>query len=72
MSLQRDLTDGVLTLTLNRPQRLNAIDEATASALLQALREADTTPQVRVLLLRGEGRAFCAGRDISEPPKYFY
>ena len=58
----------MLTLTLNRLQRLNAIDEPTARALLQALRDADADPQVRALLLRGAGRAFCAGRDISEPP----
>jgi 2-(1,2-epoxy-1,2-dihydrophenyl)acetyl-CoA isomerase len=68
MSLLSELDDGVLRLTLNRPQRLNAIDEATARTLLQAVRGADADPQVRVLLLRGEGRAFCAGRDISEPP----
>lgn len=66
--MQSKLADGVLTLTLNRPQRLNAIDEPTARALLQALRDADADPQVRALLLRGAGRAFCAGRDISEPP----
>ncbi|HEV8311682.1 MAG TPA: enoyl-CoA hydratase-related protein [Burkholderiaceae bacterium] len=66
--MQSELADGVLTLTLNRPQRLNAIDEPTARALLQALRAADADPQVRALLLRGAGRAFCAGRDVSEPP----
>jgi 2-(1,2-epoxy-1,2-dihydrophenyl)acetyl-CoA isomerase len=66
--MQSKLADGVLTLTLNRPQRLNAIDEPTARALLQALRDADADPQVRALLLRGAGRAFCAGRDVSEPP----
>ena len=66
--MQSELADGVLTLTLNRPQRLNAIDEPTARALLQALRDAHADPQVRALLLRGAGRAFCAGRDISEPP----
>lgn len=68
MSVLNELADGVLCLTLNRPQRLNAIDEATARALLQAVREADADPRVRVILLRGEGRAFCAGRDITEPP----
>jgi 2-(1,2-epoxy-1,2-dihydrophenyl)acetyl-CoA isomerase len=66
--MQSELADGVLTLTLNRPQRLNAIDEPTARALLQALRDADADPQVRALVLRGAGRAFCAGRDVSEPP----
>jgi 2-(1,2-epoxy-1,2-dihydrophenyl)acetyl-CoA isomerase len=68
MALQSELSNGVMTLRLNRPERLNAIDEATTGELLAALREADTSPQVRVLVLRGNGRAFCAGRDISEAP----
>lgn len=62
------LGDGVLTLTLNRPAKLNAIDDALAAALLDALRAAATDPAVRVIRLRGQGRAFCAGRDVSAPP----
>jgi 2-(1,2-epoxy-1,2-dihydrophenyl)acetyl-CoA isomerase len=53
---------------LNRPEKLNAIDNDLARALLQALAVADTSAQVRVVLLRGNGRAFCAGRDVSQPP----
>ncbi len=68
MTLQSDLANNVLTFRLNRPDKLNAIDEATAAVLFAALREADASPEVRVIVLRGNGLAFCAGRDVSEPP----
>ena len=68
MALLTELDDGVLTLSLNRPERLNAIDEASAAELLQALEDAETSAAVRVIVLRGKGRAFCAGRDVSQPP----
>lgn len=59
---------GVLTLTLNRPDKLNAIDNPLAQALLDALGAAAADPSVRALRLRGQGRAFCAGRDVSAAP----
>lgn len=59
---------GVLTLTLNRPGKLNAIDNELAEALLQALEAARANTAVRAIRLRGEGRAFCAGRDVSAAP----
>lgn len=62
------LVDGVFTLTLNRPAKLNAIDNDLAAALLKALQAAADDPKVRVIRLRGNGRAFCAGRDVSAPP----
>jgi len=68
MPLQSSLTDHVLTLRLNRPHKLNALDEATAAALITALQDADVSSEVRVIVLRGNGRAFCAGRDVSESP----
>ena len=68
MPLHSSISDGVLTLRLNRPARLNAIDEAMSGALLAALDEAGRSSAVRVIVLRGNGRAFCAGRDISEAP----
>jgi 2-(1,2-epoxy-1,2-dihydrophenyl)acetyl-CoA isomerase len=60
--------DGVLTLSLNRPAKLNAIDEPLAQALFDALAAAMADHSVRAIVLRGEGRAFCAGRDISRAP----
>ena len=68
MSLRRDLADGVLTLTLDRPERLNAIDDALAEALLKAFGAAERSAGVRAIVLCGNGRAFCAGRDVSAPP----
>jgi 2-(1,2-epoxy-1,2-dihydrophenyl)acetyl-CoA isomerase len=60
--------EGVLTLTLNRPDKLNAIDNELADALLRALNAARDDALVRVIRLRGAGRAFCAGRDVSAAP----
>jgi 2-(1,2-epoxy-1,2-dihydrophenyl)acetyl-CoA isomerase len=60
--------DGVLHLRLNRPDRLNALTLALAGELLAAVRQARDDNAVRVLLLSGEGRAFCAGKDRDDPP----
>lgn len=67
-TLLSTLVDGVLTLSLNRPAKLNAIDHGLGAALLDALQAAADDAQVRVIRLRGEGRAFCAGRDVGAPP----
>lgn len=53
-----------LTLTLNRPQRLNAVSEQMYRTLDAALRDAAGDPTVRVVVLRGAGRAFCSGADL--------
>ncbi|GAA3456535.1 enoyl-CoA hydratase-related protein [Dactylosporangium matsuzakiense] len=55
----------VATITLARPDRLNALDLAGMRLLTTRLREAAATPGVRSLLLTGEGRAFCTGADVS-------
>ncbi|HYX81085.1 MAG TPA: enoyl-CoA hydratase/isomerase family protein [Gemmatimonadales bacterium] len=59
-------TAGVLTLTLNRPERRNAIDTAMIDALIAALERADLDSGVRVIAIRGAGRDFCAGMDLNE------
>ncbi|WP_225783729.1 enoyl-CoA hydratase-related protein [Xenophilus sp. Marseille-Q4582] len=56
--------DGVLTLTLNRPDRLNALNPSMTDALLAALRRAAHDNAVRAVLLTGAGRGFCAGGDV--------
>lgn len=56
----------VLRLTLNRPDRLNAVNEALYRGLLDHLGEADADPAVRCVLLTGAGRAFCVGADLKE------
>ena len=59
-----DASEGVATLTLNRPERLNAITPELIEDLRAALHGAWDDPGVRVIRLRGAGRAFCAGYDI--------
>jgi 2-(1,2-epoxy-1,2-dihydrophenyl)acetyl-CoA isomerase len=57
---------GVLTLTLNRPERLNAIDMEMLDALTGALEAAAGNEEVAVIVIAGAGRAFCAGADIGQ------
>ena len=56
--------DGIWILTLNRPERLNAMDDAMVEALEQTLRETGRNPACKVLILTGAGRGFCAGFDL--------
>jgi enoyl-CoA hydratase/carnithine racemase len=56
----------VRTLTLNRPTRLNAFTSASYRRLAELLRDAAENPDVLVVVLRGQGRAFCSGVDIEE------
>ena len=60
--------DGVRTLTFDRPDRLNAVNGALAASLGAALVDCARDDAVRVVVITGEGRAFCAGLDLSEPP----
>ena len=55
-------------LTLNRPEKLNALDAALVEALSEALRQAADLTDVRVIVIAGAGRSFCAGYDLSEEP----
>jgi enoyl-CoA hydratase/carnithine racemase len=64
--VQIDDANGVRTLTLNRPEALNAFNEALYDAATVALRDADEDPTVAVVLLTGAGRAFSAGNDLVE------
>jgi 2-(1,2-epoxy-1,2-dihydrophenyl)acetyl-CoA isomerase len=58
------LQDGVLTLTLNRPQARNAMSRAMNEALQQQLAQAELDPAVKCIVLTGAGNAFCAGGDV--------
>ncbi len=58
--------DGVRALTLNRPDKLNALSRELVLELTGALRAADEDPSVRVVLVKGAGKAWCAGGDLDE------
>ena len=63
-------TRGALAfVTLNRPERLNAIDRRLAVALEESVERANHDRDVRVIVLRGAGRAFCAGYDLQDAPQ---
>lgn len=64
LPLLSDLEEGVLTLTLNRPEKRNALDAGTLKALTGALVDAGANGDVRVILLRANGPDFCAGADL--------
>jgi 2-(1,2-epoxy-1,2-dihydrophenyl)acetyl-CoA isomerase len=61
-----DLADGVATVTLNRPEAMNALDIATKDLLLETLQQVAQDPAVRCVVLTGNGRAFCVGQDLRE------
>jgi 2-(1,2-epoxy-1,2-dihydrophenyl)acetyl-CoA isomerase len=58
--------DGVATITLNRPERLNAYTHQMGKELVDAWKRLDEDPEVRVIVMTGAGRAFCAGADVKE------
>ena len=60
----RDLRGGIATVTMNRPERHNAFDDALIGELTGVLRELGDDPDVRVVVLAGEGRSFSAGADL--------
>ena len=60
------VVEHVATLTLNRPDRLNALDAPTRELLVSTLDSLDADPEVRCIVLTGAGRAFCAGADLNE------
>jgi enoyl-CoA hydratase/carnithine racemase len=62
--IRTDLTDRVLTITLNRPQRLNAWTATMSRELIGAFDRADADDEVRAVIVTGAGRAFCAGADL--------
>ena len=62
--LLADLTAGVLTLTMNRPEARNAMSDAMTGALAQQLADAKLNSAVKVIVLTGAGKGFCAGGDV--------
>ena len=63
-TIATDLTDRVLTITLDRPDRLNAFTVPMQRELCAVFDEVDANPEVRVVVVTGRGRGFCAGADL--------
>lgn len=59
-----EIRDGVLEITLNRPEARNALENSMINAIVTALRDAAHQPEVRAVLISGAGKAFCAGDDL--------
>lgn len=64
MSVLHHMRDNVLVITLNRPEKLNALNDEVLQSLTALLTDAKTDPTVKAILLQGQGKAFCAGADI--------
>ena len=62
--IRYEVEDGVCTVTLDRPDRLNAVNTAMLDELRQAWDLADADDAVRAVIVTGAGRAFCAGADL--------
>jgi enoyl-CoA hydratase/carnithine racemase len=63
--IRYDVADHVLTITLNRPDRLNAFTPTMGRELIDAFDQADADDDVRAIVVTGEGRGFCAGADLA-------
>ena len=70
-TLDCTLNSGVLTITLNRPDKLNAFNREMMNELIAAFDRADADDAVRAVIVTGAGRAFCAGADLSQGAKTF-
>ena len=60
-----DIEDRILTITLNRPEKLNAFTGTMQKELIETFKQADLNDDVRVIIVTGAGRGFCAGADLS-------
>ena len=70
-TLRYEIEDQVLTLTMNRPERLNAFNSRMQGEFLEALDQADADDQIRAVIVTGEGRGFCAGADLGKGAETF-
>ncbi|MFO7262972.1 MAG: crotonase/enoyl-CoA hydratase family protein [Bacillota bacterium] len=70
-TIRCDIAAPIMTITLNRPERLNAFNYTMLNELLAALDEADANDDVRAVIVTGEGKAFCAGADLEKGGRTF-
>lgn len=64
-TISTDISEGILTLTLNRPEILNAFNQTMLKEMLEVFDQADEDDDVRAIIVTGAGRGFCAGADLS-------
>jgi len=69
--IKYEISENILTLTLNRPDKLNAFTHTMRDELIDAFDHADEDDNVRAIIITGEGRAFCAGADLGEGKNTF-
>lgn len=60
------INDGIATVTMNRPEKRNALSTAILDGFVNIFTRLETNPEVRVVVIRGEGKAFCSGLDLRE------
>lgn len=65
-TLKYDLTNGIATITFNRPDRYNSFNEEMSFEFIDALKQCQRDPEVRVVVITGEGKAFNAGQDLKD------
>lgn len=70
-TIKTEISDNILTITMNRPDRLNAMSIEQIDELITAFDIADARDEVRVVIVTGAGRAFCAGADLADGPSAF-
>jgi 2-(1,2-epoxy-1,2-dihydrophenyl)acetyl-CoA isomerase len=66
MLIEQQLTDAVVTISLNRPEKINSFTTQMHRELLDALKQANNDPAIRCVVLQGNGRGFCAGQDLAD------
>jgi len=67
-SIQYEVSDQILTVVLNRPDRLNAVTDRMLQEMIDAFDRADQDDRVRAVIVTGAGRAFCAGARTRKSP----
>ena len=67
-NIEYEEDDRLAFVTLNRPEKLNALSHALRGEVYDAMKEAEANPDVGIIILRGNGRAFSAGYDLAPDP----
>lgn len=70
-TIRYEVSDGILTITLHRPEQMNAFTPEMANELIDAFQQASADDAVRAIIVTGAGKAFCAGMDLSVPGNVF-